>query len=546
MMNHVRGLFAIVSMAVALLAQAADGPPALPAAAKAAGAQSTTDHSKLEALNGPFTSGPEVTKACLSCHNMAAHQVMKSIHWTWEAISPTTGKKLGKKWAANNFCGSVLSNETRCTSCHAGYGWTDQNFDFTKQDNVDCLACHDTTGTYKKFGPGAGHPLYADQEFEPMEGPPGKKLLKAPDLSRIAQHVGQPGRGNCGACHFNGGGGDAVKHGDLDSSLKNPPRELDVHMAKDGANLVCADCHTFNAHQPSGSRYAATAKDKHGFDLPKDDHNRATCESCHGFKPHQEAKLNNHTNKVACQTCHIPEFARGGVATKMLWDWSTAGKMGPDGKPLFVKDEHGHLKYSAAKGDFQYGENVRPEYKWYNGVVHQVTITDKLDGLLDAKGVLELNRVDGSASDPNARIWPFKVMRGKQPYDVGNNTLVVNHVYGDDDTSLWKNYDYAKSIKAGMEYAGLPYSGKFGFVETRMNWFITHMVAPKEKAVPCQECHTSAADGRLSAITDIYLPGRDSHRLVDLFGGLAIVGAIGGGLLHGFVRILSRRKENAK
>lgn len=508
--------------------------------------RSTADHSKFKELQQTFASGPEVTKACLNCHNMAGHQVMKSIHWTWEATSPTTGKKLGKKWAANNFCGSIISNEARCTSCHAGYGWKDKDFDFTDQNNVDCLACHDTTGTYKKFGTDAGHPLYADREFEPMEGPPGKKLFKAPDLSKIAQHVGQPGRGNCGACHFNGGGGDAVKHGDLDSSLKNPPRELDVHMAKDGANMVCSDCHTFNAHQPSGSRYAATAKDKHGLDLPKDDHNHATCESCHGFTPHQEAKINNHTSKVACQTCHIPEFARGGVATKMLWDWSTAGKMGPDGKPLFIKDDHGHLKYSAAKGDFAYGENVRPEYKWYNGVVHQIAITDKLDGLLDAKGVLELNRVEGSAKDPNARIWPFKVMHGKQPYDTGNNTLVVNHVYGDDDTSLWRNYDYSKSIKAGMEYAGLPYSGQFGFIETRMNWFITHMVAPKEKAVPCQECHTRAADGRLAAITDIYLPGRDTKGWLDLLGGLMIAGAIGGGVLHGGIRIATRRKEKAK
>lgn len=506
----------------------------------------TVDHSKLEALKGPFKSGPEITKTCLSCHNLAGHQVMKSIHWTWEAKNPTTGKTLGKKYAANNFCGSTLSNEARCTSCHAGYGWTDKNFDFARQDNVDCLACHDTTGTYKKFGTDAGHPLYADREFEPMEGPPGKKQFKAPDLNKIAQNVGKSGRANCGACHFSGGGGDGVKHGDLDSSLKNPGRKLDVHMAKDGANLVCADCHTFNEHIPSGSRYAATAKDKHGLDLPKDDHNRATCESCHSAAPHKQAKLNNHTNKVACQTCHIPEYARGGVATKMLWDWSTAGKMGPDGKPLFIKDDHGHLVYSAAKGDFKLGENMRPEYKWFNGVVRQITVTDKLDGLVDDKGVLELNRVEGSAQDPNARIWPFKVMHGKQPYDPVNNTLVVNHVYGDDDTALWKHYDFAKSIKAGMDYAQLPYSGKFDFIPTRMNWFITHMVAPKEQAVPCQECHTRAETGRLAAITDIYLPGRDSKGWVDLLGALMIAGAIGGGLIHGAIRIVTRRKENAK
>lgn len=526
----------------AAIGVAADTKANPAAVSKGAISKSTTDHSQLEALKGPFKTGPEVTKACLSCHNTAGHQVMKSIHWTWEATSPTTGKKLGKQHAANNFCGSITSNEARCTSCHAGYGWKDKSFDFADQNNVDCLACHDNTGTYKKFGTDAGHPLYADREFEPMEGPPGKKLFKAPDLTKIAQHVGKPGRKNCGSCHFSGGGGDAVKHGDLDSSLVKPKKELDVHMAEDGANMVCADCHTFNAHQPSGSRYAATSKDKHGFDLPKDDHNRATCESCHGFTPHQEAKINNHTGKVACQTCHIPEFARGGIATKMLWDWSTAGKMGPDGKPLFIKDDHGHLTYSAAKGDFKLGENVRPEYKWYNGVVHQVTITDKID---DRK-VLELNRVEGSAKDPNARIWPFKVMHGKQPYDTENKTLVVNHVYGDDDTAFWKHYDYGKSIKAGMDYAGLPYSGKFGFIETRMNWFITHMVAPKGKAVPCQECHTRAENGRLAAITDVYMPGRDRNSLVDLFGGLAIVGAIGAGAIHGLARLIARRKENAK
>ena len=252
-------------------------------------------------------------------------------------------------------------------------------------------------------------------------------------------------------------------------------------MAKDGANMSCADCHTFNAHQPSGSRYAARARDPHGIDLPKDDHDRATCESCHGTAPHQAARLNNHVSKVACQTCHIPAFARGGIATKMMWDWSTAGRKDADGKPLFIKEEHGHLKYSAAKGDFKYAENVRPEYKWYNGVVHQITITDKID---DTR-VLELNRVEGSASDPRARIWPFKVMHGKQPYDTVNKTLVVNHVFGNDDTALWKNYDYAKSIQAGMDYAGLPYSGKFGFIETRMNGFTTHMVAQGEgRCVP--------------------------------------------------------------
>ena len=498
----------------------------------------TTDHSTLEALQGPFKTGPAVTKACLSCHNKAGHQVMKSVHWTWDKISPTTGKRLGKKFAANNFCGSPLSNEPRCTSCHAGYGWKDKTFDFTQQDNVDCLACHDTTGKYKKIATDAGHPLY-----EPREIPPGSgKIVQPPDLALIAQQVGKPGRNNCGACHFNGGGGDAVKHGDLDSSLIKPGKSLDVHMGVDGQNMVCADCHTFNDHQQSGSRYAVRATDPHGIDLPRDDHDRATCESCHGATPHQEAKLNDHTNRVACQSCHVPEFARGGIATKMLWDWSTAGKRGADGKPLFINDDHGHLIYSAEKGDFKYAQNVRPEYKWYNGIVNQIAITDKID---DSK-ILEINRVEGDANDPKARIWPFKVMHGKQPYDKVNKTLVVNHVFGKDDTAFWTNFDYAKAIQAGMDYAGLPYSGEFGFIETRMNWFITHMVVPKEKAVPCGECHTRSAQGRLAGLTDFYMPGRDAMPWLDVVGWTVVALAILGGLAHALVRVTIARRNRRR
>lgn len=518
------------------VATADNAPARLPVVPAGGKAHSTADHRKFKELQGPFASGPEVTKACLSCHNEAAHQVMQSVHWTWEAVNPLTGKTLGKRHAANNFCGSPLSNEPRCTSCHAGYGWEDKNYDFTKQSNVDCLVCHDTTATYRKYPTDAGHPLYAPRE----QGKGSGKFEQPPDLVKVAQAVGKSGRHNCGACHFNGGGGDAVKHGDLDSSLITPPAAVDVHMSPQGGNLSCADCHSFNAHQPSGSRYAALARDTLGKDMKHEDHTRASCESCHDLQPHKQARLNQHVKRIACQTCHIPEFARGGIGTKTLWDWSTAGKRDAQGEALFIKDEQGRLIYSAEKGDFKYGEHLRPSYKWYNGVVHQIVIDDKID---DSR-ILELNRVEGSAQDPLARIWPFKVMVGKQPYDPVNKTLVVNHVYGKDDTAFWGNYNYAKSIQAGMEYAGLPYSGKYAFIETRMNWFITHMVAPKEEALQCQDCHTRASDGRLHEITDIYLPGRDRQRWLDRLGGLLVMVVILASSIHGIARIVSWRRRS--
>lgn len=114
----------------------------------------TADHSKFEALQGPFSSAQEVTEACLGCHNEAANQIRETTHWNWTYDHPETGQQLGKRNVINSFCGMVVTNEPRCTSCHVGYGWTDMNQPPPSEDSaVDCLVCHDTTGDYWKFPP---------------------------------------------------------------------------------------------------------------------------------------------------------------------------------------------------------------------------------------------------------------------------------------------------------------------------------------------------------------------------------------------------------
>lgn len=494
----------------------------------------TADHSKFEILKQEFKSGPEVTKACLSCHTEASHQLMSSIHWTWDFTNPKTGQRLGKKNVINAFCGNTASNEPRCTSCHAGYGWEDKSFDFAKQENVDCLVCHDTTGKYSKWPTKAGHPLY-----EPLTTPDGKTHMP-PNLTEVAQNVGMTGRDNCGSCHFYGGGADGVKHGDLDSSLVKPSKELDVHMSADGAAMSCSACHVSEAHKWPGSRYQTLAADTGGTGKPGERRKAASCQACHGDRPHplslKGVKLNDHTDKVACQTCHIPEFARGGVATKMWWDWSVAGKT-RDGKAYMELDEHGHPKYMSIKGEFRHGENVVPEYAFFNGTSRYTMLGDKID----PSGVVPINRIEGSYADPDSRIWPFKLMQGKQAYDSGNNTLVMNHVFGPDDTAFWTGLDWSKSIAAGMKDSGVPYSGQYGFVETEMWWPITHMVAPADKALDCESCH--ARDGRLAKLAGFYMPGRDSFGWLDLAGLAAIAAALAGVIIHGLLRIfLSGRR----
>ena len=63
----------------------------------------TADHSVHEVLRQQFSSGPEVTKACLSCHNRASKQMHETIHWTW--ICPADPeRKMGKAGLTiNNF-----------------------------------------------------------------------------------------------------------------------------------------------------------------------------------------------------------------------------------------------------------------------------------------------------------------------------------------------------------------------------------------------------------------------------------------------------------
>ncbi len=440
------------------------------------------DHSAFPMLAGPFETGQEVTAACLICHPDAAASMRDTIHWTWEWDNPATGQTVGKVNVMNNYCVSVNTNEPRCTSCHVGYGWRDDSFDFEEDTNVDCLVCHDTTATYRKFPTAAGHPPYEPMVFGGTEWP-------AVDLASVAQNVGPTSRQTCGACHFYGGGGAGVKHGDLDPSLVDPPAELDVHMASDGLNFTCTACHTSENHHIDGSRYEMGIMDSEIDGL-------ATCVSCHE-PPHAESELvwvlDLHTDRVACQSCHIPTYARE-LPTKIWWDWSSAGQMNEEGKPFVLTNEAGEVIYDSKKGDFVWETDVVPEYTWFNGAVFY-TLPDTL---IDDTGVWLINPLSGSRADENARIWPVKAFRGIQPYDSRYRYLASLHLFPsgpDDTTAYWKGWDWDRAIEAGLAGQGLPYSGEYDWIETEMLWPLSHMVAPAEQALTCGYCHSP--EGRL-------------------------------------------------
>lgn len=412
------------------------------------------DHSKF--IKGPFKDGSEVTKVCLKCHKDQAMDIMKTPHWTWKRKQVVNGKEveLGKINSINNFCTTTSSNHNHCSECHAGYGWVDEKFDFTDKTKVDCLVCHDTTGTYEKDGANAGWPK------------------EDVNLVEVAKNVGLPVRQNCDSCHAFGGGGDAVKHGDIDSSLDYPDKSIDVHMDADGNDFQCQECHTTENHLIKGADMATSA----------DGYNAVSCTQCHDAAPHEESRLNAHTARVACQTCHIPVFGKE-VRNQLDWDWSTAGgNVTPNTK---------NVTYRKTMGTQTWGRNVIPTYAWFNGKSGIYLVGDKIDPTVTTKLAWPL----GDINDPTAKIHPFKIHTGKQIYDTVNKYFITNHLTGTDGEGFWQTFNWERAAEIGMKTSGLPYSGKYGFAPTEMYWRLDHMVSPKEQALQCLDCHGD--NGRL-------------------------------------------------
>ena len=464
-------------------------------------------HAQFMPLNQPFASGPEVTQACLDCHPDAADAVRATPHWRWHGDTPNLqanviapsavplNEPTGKKNLINNFCVAIAGNEKRCTQCHAGYNWGNELdadgravFDFEeatlgpdRPSNIDCLVCHaDMASGYTKAKPTAG------------------AVPDSVDLSLVAQSVGESTNANCGFCHFGAGGGDNVKKGDLGSALRAPSVHTDVHL---GRNMTCSDCHVRDGHTILGQ----------GVHNPVSE-GRLFCVDCHSETPHELSIYDEHAIDVACETCHIPAFSRS-QPTKMWWDWSTAGNksIGTNGVATSsLADGTIVQTYNWMKGDFVWEKNVQPEYAWYDGGVQHLDVWSQFP---DGQGTVDNPvRIAGPTADksvPTAKIYPFKVMRGRQPAHVAERFLISPKLFG--PGGFWPQVPAADSytpeavknlwtqtLQTGARLAGqIPLDGSiaaedWGYVYTEMYMIINHEVAPKDMALgqpPCSGCH---------------------------------------------------------
>jgi octaheme c-type cytochrome (tetrathionate reductase family) len=288
--------------------------------------------------------------------------------------------------------------------------------------------------------------------------------------------------------------------------------------------LQCTDCHEADRHRIIGKAFSVSSANE----------DRMNCEKCHTETPHQNKILNTHIARIACQTCHIPVYAKG-VPTKMKWDWSTTGKLDKMGKKINEHDSLGNHTYSTEKGSFEWKTNVEPDYVWFNGTAEQYKYGDVIE---DTSKVLQVNKFFGSYDDPKSKIVPVKIHRGKQIYDPVNKMLITPHIYGHDSTAYKTSLDWNLSAEVGMKEAGLPYSGKYAFIETEMYWKINHMVAEADKALSCKDCH--AREGRLKNVAGFYMPGRDRSAIFDIFGVVMVTFTIIGVSIHSLIRYIKK------
>jgi octaheme c-type cytochrome (tetrathionate reductase family) len=429
----------------------------------------------------------EGTESCLMCHEKEGAAALEMGHFKWQGktdrIVGLEGQSHGKQDLLNNFCIAIPSNEGRCTQCHAGIGYKDDTFNFQDPRNVDCLVCHDQSGTYAKAPTTAGAP------------PPSI------DLNVVARSIAlgaDPTRKACIGCHAKAGGGDNVKHGDISTDMIATTREYDVHMGVDGGNFKCTACHGANHNPVTGAVNHGNA----GMSLHSvNEGEMKVCSDCHGdqLAIHADTSAADLINpgwheRLACQTCHIPAIARK-ISTKTEWYWADAGQ---NVDPIPVDPATGRPTYDKKKGTFVWSNNVRPTLRYSNGNWTRMVINAS-----DGYGTepIQLAEPQGSYSDPDAMIYPFKLMVGNQVVDPVNKTLMVPHLFGGagGPNPYWGKYDWNLALQDGSAYTGQPYSGTYGFASTEMLLSVNHEVAPKEQALGygplpdgCLDCHNSS------------------------------------------------------
>lgn len=395
---------------------------------------------------------------CLSCHVEKAVEMLQTTHYQWLGDAPDMvngfGVRQGKLTnAVNSYCINIQGNWPVCGSCHVGRGLRPDEAD-NHLENIDCLMCHNAD--------------YATQRTRLTDGTMG---VVQPD-DNLVRNIHRPDRANCLACHAKAGGGDGVKRGDLSlATISNTNRSFDVHMNSAGSNLVCQSCHVFRNHKVIGK----------GSDLrPTDDLSRGaevSCLTCHTDKAsregHDTEKINDHVKRIACQTCHIPVYAK--VATETFRDW----RIHHDGSPADESALPGH----------PYTEKMTaliPSYKFWNRTSDNTLLGDDVSWNYNQESdTWPTSTPLGNVTD--GKLYPFKYKTAMQPKTRTDDRLIALDTFA----YLKETGNVDTAVQQGLAAMGYPADEPVDWVLTDTYQLLNHGINPASDALQCIDCHSN-------------------------------------------------------
>ncbi len=287
------------------------------------------------------------------------------------------------------------------------------------------------------------------------------------DIVQAAQTVHLPTRETCLRCHAYAAGTDCGKRGDLGTASVSPPVEVDIHMSEQGLNFSCQRCHNSVEHKILGR----------GLDIrPSERMEIMTCLSggCHSSAPHKNSRLDTHASRVACQTCHIPTFAKLN-STEVERDWThpnwAQGLFGGQGgyKPEEIRDML-----------------LIPAYQWYDGTSRVYVLGEV--ATLNANGQYEFGVPNGDVASPGAQLYPMKEHISNSARHDATGVIIPHST-----SEFFFTGDFSRAVQKGMELSGM--QGSWTLVQIHTFQTINHGVEPTYNALKCGQCHDSYSGG---------------------------------------------------
>jgi hypothetical protein len=254
--------------------------------------------------------------------------------------------------------------------------------------------------------------------------------------------------------------------------------------------MACSQCHNVDDTPTVNDTDRPTTHHVRGrgLDLRANDHaTRFTCDNagCHNATTvHNNVsnsglvsatRLTRHTNKVACQTCHIPRYGKG-VATETARAWHAPHVTQPacNGRGGWLPNE---IKSSTATPPVP----LTPSYQWFDGTSQVYYLTEPLTNTprktLPETMVAALNMDPGTQAyvmgrpNPNpenattrvsgaslaaAKIYPMKEHWGKLarnvnvPISAQNPNVPINSLIPQSTFEFFRTGSFCRSVAEGL------------------------------------------------------------------------------------------------